>query len=611
MCAMAQSGTAGSGSSLQDGASRFRTQEMTKIGSLFRGSSCSRRAGASAAAVIVLGMAHATAGCCAETAMPQATEVGPYRHTCGEPFVAAGELQGRPPLFDDLGALTYPITTTSELARRYFDQGLRLAYAFNHAEARRAFQEAQRLDPACAMCYWGEALVLGPNINMPMDPAAVAPALAALARAKAVAFGATEKERDLVTALGARYSDGFGAERLALDVAYAGAMGRLVEKYPQDLEIAVLYAEALMDITPWDYWEPGGISPKGRTAEILATLERALKGYPGHPGAIHLYIHVVEGSTTPERAEGHADRLPTSMPGAGHIVHMPSHIYYRIGRYKDALEANKAAVAADERYIDRIRAQSLYTAMYYPHNVHFLMAAAQMSGDAPTALAAAEKLSALVTDEAARSIALAQPIKAAAYFAHVLFATPDRTLALARPDGIPYVEAMWHYARGIAFVRKEDLAAARAEAEAIATLARAGDFAAFEAAAIPSVPVLDLAREVLLGKIAQATGDLGAAIAHLERSVALQDGLAYMEPPYWYYPVRQSSGAVLLQAGRLEEAETTFRAAAKQTPSNAWVLFGLAATLRARGEVKAAAEVETHFAKAWAGDRRTIDLGRL
>jgi tetratricopeptide (TPR) repeat protein len=545
------------------------------------------------------------------TAADRRTEVGSYSHACQVPLIPAGELRGRPQLLDDLGSHTYPVTTTSAEAQSFFDQGLRLAYAFNHAEARRAFQEAQRLDPTCAMCFWGEALVLGPNINAPMEDSANAPALAALAGAKAVASFATVKERDLVAALSARYSATPDAERAALDKAYADAMVAISAKYPQDPEIAVLAAEALMDVSPWDYWDEGGARPKGRTAEIVTTLERVLAGHPDHPGAIHLYIHAVEASTAPERAERHADRLAALMPGAGHIVHMPSHIYYRVGRYKDALAANKAAVAADERYMGRIEGQSLYTSMYYPHNVHFLMAAAQMSGDGATALAAAAKLAGLVPDAVARVVPLAQPIKAALFFAHVMFGTPDGILALAQPVGIPYVEAMWHYARGIAFARKDDLAAARAEADRIGELSRTGDFSALDAVAIPSVHVLDLAREVLLGHIAQRVDDLGEAIAHFQRAAVLQDGLAYMEPPYWYYPVRQSLGALLLRAGRLAEAEAAFREALKQAPSNAWSLLGLAETLRAAGDEPGAAEARARLAEARAGDLAQLDLGRL
>jgi tetratricopeptide (TPR) repeat protein len=540
------------------------------------------------------------------------TEVGAYGHQGQDPLVPAGELIGPAPLLDHLGALTYKITTKNPEAQLYFDQGLRLSYAFNHQEARRAFQAAERLDPACALCFWGEALVLGPNINAPMDPAANEAALEALARAKAAAQGASGKERDLIEALSTRYSDQPGAERAELDKAYADAMGALSAKYPDDLEIAVLHAEALMDLSPWDYWEAGGTKPKNRTADILATLERVLAENPDHPGAIHLYIHAVEASAAPERAEPYAERLAAQMPGAGHIVHMPSHIYYRVGRYRDALEANKQAVATDERYIGRIKGQSLYTAMYYPHNVHFLMASAQMSGDGPTAIAAADKLAKLISDETARTVVLAQPIKAAPYFAHVQFGTPDSMLALEKPGkGIPYVEAMWHYARAIGFVEKNDLAAAEAEADLIAGLSLTSDFSALEAMAIPSVPVLDLAHEVVLGRIAQKKGEVDGAIGHFERAAALQDGLAYMEPPYWYYPVRQSLGALLLQAGREAEAEAAFRAALKKSPNNGFALFGLAKALAARGDIKAAKEVEARFTKAWAGSSARPDLTKF
>jgi tetratricopeptide (TPR) repeat protein len=577
--------------------------------------SCMRRLCTGTALAAVLAIAGGPVFACKidnTTKAQLKTEVGPYGVKGHEPLIPAGELKGPAPRFDNLGTLTYPVTTKSAAAQSYFDQGLRLSYAFNHPEARRAFQEAQQIDPACAMCFWGEALVLGPNINAPMEPSANEPALAAIARAKALAGNATQKERDLIEALSARYSSAPGAERAALDRSYADAMGALAAKYPEDLDIAILYAEALMDLTPWDYWEAGGTKPKNRAEEIVATLERVLAKNPDHPGAIHLYIHAVEASARPERAEPYANRLGKLMPGAGHMVHMPSHIYYRVGRYRDALAANREAVAVDEAYIGEVKGQSLYTSMYYPHNAHFLMAAAQMSGDGSAAIAAADKLARLVTDDIARNVALAQPIKAALYFAHIQFSTPETVLALEKPgEGLPYVEAMWRYARGIALVRKGDLAAAEGEADRIKDLARKGDFTALEEALVPAVPVLDLAREVVLGRIAQARGDLERAIGHFEHAAELQDGLTYMEPPYWYYPVRQSLGALLLQAGRNEAAEAAFRAALKQAPNNGWALFGLAETLRAKGDAKGAAEVTARFEKAWAGERAQLDVTRF
>ncbi|BCH33791.1 hypothetical protein MesoLjLc_57210 [Mesorhizobium sp. L-8-10] len=278
-----------------------------------------------------------------------------------------------PPLWNDLGSLTYPISTKNSEAQSYFQQGLRQTANFNHAEARRAFGKAQRLDPSCAMCFLGEALVLGPNINVPMDPAANAPAIAALKKAQALASGASEKERELIEAVATRYSEDPAAERPKLDASFADAMAALSDKYPDDLELAVLAAEAAMDTQPWDYWEPGGKEPKGRTADVQKRLEGVLAKAPDHPWAIHLYIHLVEASDRPERAEPYADRLAALMPGAGHIVHMPSHIYYRIGRYADSLEANKAASKADETYIAQTGAVGVYPIGYYSHNVHFVL----------------------------------------------------------------------------------------------------------------------------------------------------------------------------------------------------------------------------------------------
>ena len=317
------------------------------------------------------------------------------RETCPFPTQQKGSTattDGDAIFFSNLGVLSVPVTTGNPTAQRYFDQGLRLAFGFNHAEARRAFRAAQRHDPACAMCYWGEAFVLGPNINAPMDAAAVEPAMAAVRAAEQRAAGASAREQALIAALATRYSDDPKAERAALDQAYAAAMREVAARSPQDDTIQVLHAEALMNLAPWDYWEAGGAKAKGKTDEILAALETVLARNPDHPGAIHYYIHMVEASDRPERALRYARRLTAAMPGAGHIVHMPFHIYYRVGDYKTALEANKAAVAVDEAYIAAAAPTGIYPAAYYPHNVHSLMASAQMAGDGKTAIAAAEKL---------------------------------------------------------------------------------------------------------------------------------------------------------------------------------------------------------------------------
>jgi len=518
-----------------------------------------------------------------------------------------------PPLWDGLGAVSYKITTSNPAAQTYFDQGLRLTYAFNHGEAQRAFRKAQKLDPACAMCFWGEALVLGPNINLPMQDEAVAPAFAAAQKARALAAKASPREQALIAAVAARYAEDPKADRKPLDAAYAGAMGQVAAEFPEDNEIAVLYAESVMDLSPWNYWQPGGREPNPQSVAIVPTLERVLAKDPNHPGAIHYYIHAVEASDRPERAEPHADRLRGALPGAGHLVHMPSHIYYRVGRYLDALADNKTAVAVDERYLAATAApMAVYRLGYYPHNVHFVIASAQMAGDGPVVIAAAEKLRGLIPDEIARGIAMTQPVKAAPYFAHAQFSPPDTVLALPDPgDAIPYVKAMWHYARGIADAASGDFAAADAEANAIEALERTADFSLLKTAGVPAQDVLKLARALVRGRVAQARGDTKTAIARFEEAAALQDRLPYMEPPYWYYPVRQSLGAALVQAGRLDEAEDQFRRALKRAPNNGWSYYGLSELYRARGDADAARKAEAELARTWIGDRALLQLSKL
>lgn len=505
--------------------------------------------------------------------------------------------------------LNYRITTANARAQQYFDQGLRLAYAFNHLEAQRAFRMAQKLDPKCAICFWGEALALGPNINAPMDSSAVKPAWAAVTRARALAKRASAKERALIEALAKRHAENPKTDRKRLDAAYATAMGKVAKRFPRDEQIAVLYAESLMDISPWDYWEEGGRQPKGRTAEILKVLEGVLTENPDHPGAIHYYIHMVEASDRPKRAEPYARRLPTLMPGAGHLVHMPFHIHFRLGHYLEALEANKAGIAADEAYIAEAKPEGIYPKAYYPHNLHSLMASAQMAGDGTTALAAAEKLARVVSEETARHIPLVPPIMAAPYFAHAQFSPPDTVLALPDPGpGLPYVRAMRHYARGVAHASRNDGEAAEGEAEAIARIGASADFSALTASGTPAPDILRLARFIVLGRIAQTKGDLKSARAEFERAVAIQDKLAYMEPPHWYYPVRQSLGAVLLLSGDLQGAEEAFRTSLREAPNNGWALYGLSEVYRRRDDGRQADVTRKRLEQAWAGDRRVLDL---
>jgi tetratricopeptide (TPR) repeat protein len=534
------------------------------------------------------------------------SETAPFQP---QPMRAAG---GDVPLYRDLGTLAFPIQTTSARAQRYFNQGLRLSFAFNHAEAQRAFQAAQKLDPGCAACFWGEALVLGPNINVPMMPDANAPAVAALAQAVALKDRAGAKERALIEALQKRYADDPKAERAPLDAAYADAMKAVAERFPNDDTIRTLYVESAMDTQPWDYWEPGGVRPKGRGAEIVANLETVLKRNPSHPGAIHLYIHAVEASTTPERALAGAERLGALMPGAGHIVHMPAHIYYRVGQYRRSLDTNKHAVAVDERYFGRSPSDPLYRSAYYPHNIHFAMVSAQMGGDGATAIDAARKLDAAVPAELARQFQIMEPVKAAPYTTQLQFADPDAVLALARPDEqLVLVRAMYHYARAVALARKKDEAAARAEVEAIVALESKADFKPYEAWGLPAKAIVRTARLVATGRIADAAGDLDGAAKAYEEAIALEDSLNYTEPPYWYYPVRQSLGGVRLRQGRLDDAERAFRDSLARVRNNAWALAGLAEVYRQKGDRNGETAAQRSYARAWFGPASGPDLSRL
>ena len=516
-----------------------------------------------------------------------------------------------PPLMGGLGKLHYRISTSSTQAQRYFDQGLRLAWGFNHDEARRAFRKAQRLDPQCAMCYWGEAWVLGPNINAPMDEQAIAPAIAAAEQARSHASRATPSERALIEAVSARYSAEPGAQRPALDTQYAAAMREAARHFPANLDIALLYADALMNLTPWDYWEAGGARARPVVEELVPTIERVLKARSDHPGAIHLYIHTVEASENPKRAERYADTLGKLMPGAGHLVHMPSHIYYRIGRYKDSLAVNRAAVKVDEAYIAQEKPAGLYPLGYYPHNVHFVMVSAEMAGDGPSVVEAADKLSRLIPADAARKFLILQPVKAAPYFAHARFS--DAPIVMALPDpgvDFPYVQAIWRYARGVALAQTGDVAGANVELAEIDGLA-GRDYAAFGDWKIPAKEVVQLASHVLRARIAQAGNDLGGAVSNLEVAVKLYDSLPYMEPPYWPYPVRQTLGAMLVLQGQHERARDVFRDTLARTPNNAWALYGLTQAYAREGKKREARAVEQRLSSAWVGDRKRLNLSTL
>lgn len=495
------------------------------------------------------------------------------------------------PLYDNLGDHKLTIETSSELAQQYFDQGLRLTYAFNHGEAIRAFAEAARLDPDCAMCYWGIALAHGPNINLPMDSLNAVGAYAAIQEALARKDHASERERAYIDALATRYASPPPADRAALDSAYADAMGALATQFPDDHEASTLYAEALMDLSPWNYWEADA-TPRPATPIILQHLEKVIESNPNHPGACHFYIHAVEAAH-PEKGIACAERLAALMPGAGHIVHMPAHIYIRVGRWNDAIEINQHATHVDETYIADQRPTGAYPVAYYPHNYHFLAFAASMAGRGAEAIEAARNAAARMPLEGAL---LAQELEGIVPFEHltlVRFGRWEDVLALPMPaPELSYATGLTHYARGVAFAAtgKWD------EAEA-AHLALTGLSAVVEGE--PGNTVLMIAEEALAGEIASRQGRLDEAIDHFRAATALEDGLVYIEPPFWYYPIRHSLGAVLLRAEQPAEAEAVYRQDLKRFPENGWSLYGLAQSLRAQGRTDEAAEVDAALARSW------------
>lgn len=534
------------------------------------------------------------------------TETAPFQPV---PMKAPG---GDVPLYRNLGALTFKVSTRFAKAQAYFDQGLRLSFGFNHAEAQRAFQAAQRLDPGCAMCFWGEALVLGPNINMPMLPEASVTALTALSRAMARKGNASDKERALIVALAKRYSNHPKADRAALDAAYADAMKAVAARFPSDDTIATLFAEAAMDTQPWDYWEDAGAVPKGRAADIVHALETVLKRNPRHPGAIHLYIHAMEASTHPEKALPYANRLGALVPGAGHLVHMPAHIYYRVGMYRESLAANLKAIAADENYFKTSPSDPLYKAAYYPHNIHFVMVSAQLGGDGKTALAAAGKLDAAVPFKVVEQFAILQPVKASPYTTHAQFSDPDTILALvAPPEDLVLVATLYHYARAIAFAARKHAPGAQKEIAAIEKIETTADFKPFEAWQVPAREIVKTARMVATGRLADANGDLAGAARAYENAIAIEDALPYTEPPYWYYPVRQSLGAVRLRQGKLDEAEKALRDSLARVRNNGAALAGLAEVERRKGDASAERAARNAYRRAWFGPKGGPDLASL
>ncbi|HSK80233.1 MAG TPA: hypothetical protein VLQ45_27510 [Thermoanaerobaculia bacterium] len=517
------------------------------------------------------------------------------------------------PLLEGRGKHHHAVATKSPLAQRYFDQGLTLAYAFNHAEAARSFREAARLDPECAMCWWGVALVQGPNINAKMEEAAVAEAWDALRKAQALAAKAGEKERAWIEALSARYSDSPTADRAALDSAYADAMRRLAWRYPEDSDAATLFAESLMDTMPWAYWEKDG-QPKPATREILAVLEGVLARDPDHPGANHFYIHAVE-AVRPELGVAAAERLGSLVPAAGHLVHMPAHIYIRVGRYHDASVANQRAMEADKSYVTQCHAQGLYPLVYMPHNHHFLWAAATFEGRSALALEAARDMASGIDHHAMRQDGLGtlQHYQITPIYALVRFGRWDEILKTPEPDAdLVYPRAVWHYARGMAFARTGRPDEADREREKVRALAAEPAMAKMTVWDINTVSdLLKVADALLAGETAAARRDWDAAVRHLEAAVTAEDALNYDEPPPWHFPSRQILGAVLLEAGRPADAERVYQEDLRKFPENGWSLNGLRQSLATQGKKEEAAKVEARFREAWKHADVTLAASRF
>ncbi len=522
------------------------------------------------------------------TAVPSFAD---HNHAGNQPQPA----QQNEPLFDGLGSLHRPVTTRSPLAQKYFDQGLALVYAFNHDEAQRSFEQAVKIDPSMAMGWWGIALTTGPNINLPEDTDRGKIAYQAIQKAKSLESGANPEERALIDALAKRYVAS-GEMTTAQQQAYADAMRQVWKRYPNDPDVGALFAESMMDLHPWQLWTKDG-KPVPGTEEVVATLETVLAAHPDHIGANHYYIHAVEGSSNPGRALPSAKRLGSMAPAAGHLVHMPSHIYFRTGEYDASAQANARAIVADRKYLELRPEMGVYRIMYCSHNIQFLWASYLMEGNRKGAAGAAQQLAIAVTPQSVRQMPMGEFILPAGLFTKARFGQWDAILVEpAPPPDMKYTTGIWHYARGLAYTAKgrpDEAAREQRELDAIA--------GAMPPDAIVgqnhSKALLMLASEILSGERAARAGDEDGAIAHLRKAVALQDALDYEEPPPWYYPVRESLGYRLLAQGKTSDAEAVFAETLREYPDDGWALAGELRCLQARhADVS---ETQARFKKAW------------
>ncbi|WP_435417307.1 hypothetical protein WAB17_10545 [Parerythrobacter aurantius] len=514
-------------------------------------------------------------------------------------------------LYSGITPSDLPLDRMDPEARRYFDQGLAFAYGFNHVAAIRSFRRAQEIDPGCVECWWGEAMANGPNINAAMDDAQNRSALRALAEATRLARGASPFTQALIAAQQARYSDAADADRSALDRSYAQAMLELSARYPDSDDLAVLAAEAAMNTSPWNYWTDEG-QPVAFIAEGVARIEKVMRRNPRHPQAAHLYIHLLE-LPQPAKAEAAADLLRQHAPKAlGHLVHMPAHVYYRLGRYQDSIEANMKAVEADEAYLREVGDDGLVRFGYYPHNVHFLLTSAQAMGDLATVVQQAAKLESIIDTETGSKLAWVQAIYAAPFFAYAQYSSPETILArTATAHPLEYVEAMRHYSRAVALALKPKLGNFDAEISAMERLAKSASVERMDANGFPAPLIISLAVEVAKGRKAMAQSRPGQAIGHFAAAAEMQKKIPYNEPPFWYYPVQQSLGAAYYKTGRYEDAKQAFKAALFDAPNSALALYGLAQAEAKLGNRLERRSAEKAFRAVWRGGSRKPRMDRI
>ena len=502
-------------------------------------------------------------------------------------------------MLEHIGNLHHAVSTQDALAQRYFDQGLMMLYAFNHMEAERSFRSAAAVDPQLAMAWWGVGMAVGPNLNDQASLEKDAKGRDALSKAKKLKKYASAEERDLIDALAKRYGANSKAELPKHGKKYAEAMGKVAARYADDPDAITLYADALMNTMPWDYYKPDG-SPKPAITKALTALESVMSRWPQHPGGNHFYIHAQEAAH-PELAVAAAERLGPFAPAAGHLVHMPSHIWVRVGRWDDAVVANEEASKADEDYITQCHAQGRYPLGYYPHNLHMLTFASMMEGRSGAALAASKKAAAKMPQNfqedppSYAALFESQPL-----FVMVRFGLWDDILAYPKPlDKKGFVQGMWQYARTMAMVRSNKLDDAAKELAALdATMASPG-MQSYKVRGNDAEDLLKIARDLAAGELDLARNNSDAGIKKFQEAVAVQDHLHYTEPEDWYYPSRQSLGNALLKAGKNAEAEKVFREDVKEHVGNGWALYGLEQSLRAQGKSAEADEVEQKFQRAW------------